>query len=40
MNQQPAIAPSTARAAAQSHFRTLRLGTPFQPRIDALAQDQ
>lgn len=27
-----------ARTAAQSHFRTLRLGTPFQPRIDALAR--
>ena len=26
------------RAAAQSHFRTLRLDTPFQPRIDALAK--
>jgi len=26
-----------SRAAAQSHFRTLRPGTPFQPRIDALA---
>jgi aminomethyltransferase len=24
--------------SAQSHFRTLRLGTPFQPRIDALAK--
>ncbi len=28
------------RRAAQSHFRTLRLGTPFQPRIDALAKTQ
>ncbi|KUM25351.1 glycine cleavage system protein T [Mesorhizobium loti] len=28
---------NSARLAAQSHFRTLRLGTPFQPRIDALA---
>ncbi|PDQ22434.1 glycine cleavage system protein T [Mesorhizobium sanjuanii] len=27
-----------ARKAAQSHFRMLRLGTPFQPRIDALAR--
>lgn len=27
-----------ARSAAQSHFRTLRLGTPFQPRLDALAK--
>lgn len=26
------------RTAAQSHFRTLRLGTPFQPRLDALAK--
>ncbi|TIX38477.1 MAG: aminomethyl transferase family protein, partial [Mesorhizobium sp.] len=29
-----------ARLAAQPHFRTLRLGTPFQPRIDALALKQ
>ncbi|RUV91556.1 aminomethyl transferase family protein, partial [Mesorhizobium sp. M1A.F.Ca.IN.022.07.1.1] len=28
---------NSARTLAQSHFRTLRLGTPFQPRIDALA---
>jgi aminomethyltransferase len=28
----------SARTAAQSHFRTLRLGTPFQPRLDALAR--
>ncbi|MER8440775.1 aminomethyltransferase family protein [Mesorhizobium sp. M1312] len=28
----------SARTLAQSHFRTLRLGTPFQPRIDALAR--
>lgn len=28
----------SARTAAQSHFRTLRLGTPFQPRLDALAK--
>ena len=27
-----------ARLARQDHFRTLRLGTPFQPRIDALMQ--
>ena len=27
-----------ARTAAQGHFRTLRLGTPFQPRIEALAK--
>lgn len=26
------------RSAAQSHFRTLRLATPFQPRLDALAK--
>lgn len=26
------------RLAAQSHFRTLRLDTPFQPRLDALAK--
>ena len=30
----------TDRGAAQAHFRTLRLGTPFQPRIDALAKTQ
>ena len=30
----------TARIAAQGHFRTLRLGTPLQPRIDALAKTQ
>ncbi len=34
MNQMPNL--PSARLAAQSHFRTLRLGTPFQPRIDAL----
>lgn len=28
------------RRAAQAHFRTLRLGTPFQPRLDALALTQ
>jgi aminomethyltransferase len=28
--------PFAARIAARSHFRTLRLDTPFQPRIDAL----
>jgi aminomethyltransferase len=33
---QPSI--DTARTTAQSHFRTLRRGTPFQPRIDALAR--
>jgi aminomethyltransferase len=38
MNHQPTIDSSTARTSAQSHFRTLRLGTPFQPRIDALAR--
>ncbi|MER8828648.1 aminomethyltransferase family protein [Mesorhizobium sp. M0938] len=38
MNHQPTVDPSTARTSAQSHFRTLRLGTPFQPRIDALAR--
>lgn len=30
----------SARITAQSHFRTLRFGTPFQPRIDALAKTQ
>ena len=29
-----------ARMAAQDHFRTLRLDTPFQPRLDALSKDQ
>ncbi|AZO45722.1 aminomethyl transferase family protein [Mesorhizobium sp. M7D.F.Ca.US.005.01.1.1] len=33
-------APVSARIAAQAHFHTLRLGTPFQPRIDALARTQ
>ncbi|MGB3538394.1 MAG: aminomethyltransferase family protein [Mesorhizobium sp.] len=28
----------SARTAAQSHFRMMRLGTPFQPRLDALAK--
>ncbi|MER8426706.1 aminomethyltransferase family protein [Mesorhizobium sp. M0115] len=37
MNHQP-IGPSDARIAAQSHFRSLRLDTPFQARIDALAK--
>jgi aminomethyltransferase len=40
MNHQPTIDQSTARASAQNHFRTLRLGTPFQPRIDVLARTQ
>ncbi len=31
-------AATKARQAAQAHFRMLRLGTPFQPRIDALAK--
>ena len=31
-------AKAPASRTAQSHFRTLRLGTPFQPRIDALAK--
>ncbi len=30
----------SAPAATQLHFQTLRLGTPFQPRIDALAKTQ
>ena len=34
----PVAAGSDSRAAAQAHFRTLRLGTPFQPRLDALAK--
>ena len=38
MTHHPTI--NTTRIAAQSHFRTLRLGTPFQPRIAALAQTQ
>ncbi|MEW9837482.1 aminomethyltransferase family protein [Mesorhizobium marinum] len=31
-----ASTPYAARIAARGHFRTLRLDTPFQPRIDAL----
>jgi aminomethyltransferase len=31
---------SFSNRAAQSHFRTLRLPSPFQPRIDALAKTQ
>ena len=38
MNQQSSIQP--ARLAAQSHFRTLRLASPFQPRIDALMKTE
>ena len=38
MNIATAMTAGNARLAAQSHFRTLRLGTPFQPRIDALAK--
>ena len=34
----PVAAGSDSCAAAQAHFRTLRLGTPFQPRLDALAK--
>jgi aminomethyltransferase len=34
----PVAAGSDSRAAAQAHFHTLRLGTPFQPRLDALAK--
>jgi aminomethyltransferase len=39
MNMAGQAAPVAAgRTAAQAHFRTLRLGTPFQPRLDALAK--
>jgi aminomethyltransferase len=38
MTDQGPIIPQDLRLAAQSHFRTLRLGTPFQPRLDALAR--
>ena len=31
-----AVSPYAGRIAARGHFRTLRLDTPFQPRIDAL----
>lgn len=31
---------ASIRRSAQSHIDTLRLGTPFQPRIDALAKTQ
>ncbi|EHK58077.1 aminomethyltransferase family protein [Allomesorhizobium alhagi] len=34
------ISPLSTRIAAQSHFRTLRLPSPFQPRIEALAKTQ
>jgi len=38
MTRQGRINPQDSRRAAQSHFRTLRLDTPFQPRLDALAK--
>jgi aminomethyltransferase len=39
MNMAGQAAPIAAdRTAAQAHFRTLRLGTPLQPRLDALAK--
>ena len=41
MNITAPIGPSAViRAAAQSHFRTLRLPSPFQPRIDALMRTE
>ena len=30
------LSPLSTRIAAQSHFRTLRLPSPFQPRIEAI----
>lgn len=38
MNQQSPI--HTASLSAQSHFRTLRLPSPFQPRIEVLAKTE
>ena len=38
MNIATSMAAGEPRHAAQSHFHTLRLGTPFQPRLDALAK--
>jgi aminomethyltransferase len=40
MNQQISIPLASLRLAAQSHFRTLRLSSPFQPRIDALMKTE
>jgi aminomethyltransferase len=40
MNQQGSIQTASSRLAAQSHFRTLRLSSPFQPRIDALMKTE
>jgi aminomethyltransferase len=36
MTFQPIINPAKARIAQQSHFRKVRLGTPFQPRLEEL----
>ena len=38
--RQPTASRFRPHRTRQSHFRTLRLGTPFQPRIDALARTQ
>ncbi len=34
------ISADSARSAAQAHFRMLRLPTPFQPRIEAVAKTE
>ena len=38
--KKPVIAVASARIAAQAHFRTLRLASPFQPRLDALMKTE
>ena len=40
MTHQGLALPNHSRLSAQSHFRTLRLDTPFQARLDALAKTQ
>jgi aminomethyltransferase len=38
--KKPIVAAASARSAAQAHFRTLRLASPFQPRLDALMKTE
>jgi aminomethyltransferase len=38
--KKPVEAAASARLAAQAHFRTLRLGSPFQLRLDALMKTE
>ncbi len=45
LREQPAVVPPhnealAARLAKQDHFRTLRLPSPFQPRLEALAKQE